>query len=152
MASKNPYYKPRMGNVVVGILLFATIFNEGTMVAESATVVGEVPAEVQGLAEDVGLMVCFVFLGVYGSSKSASKQAFITGITSLAEIIPYLNDLPVGAIEVLVVTYISRKEDRENADAQLAEALEMEKQQAAEQEELIRRSQEVAARSRAGLL
>jgi hypothetical protein len=148
MANTNPYYKPRIGNLVAGILLGAVALNGGVMVAESFTVVGEVAAETQAIAQDVGLTVCFVFLGVYGTQKK-SQQAIITMAASAVELIPYLNDLPVGLIEVALVVYISRKEDHALADAKLAAAIEEQKEREEEQRQVEARAAEVEQRLRA---
>lgn len=144
MAAK-PDYKPRISNLVAGILCAGVIINWGLQSLLTLTVVGLPVAEVLGVLEDMVLATCFFFLGVYGASPKSFQNAVYTGAFSLVAIIPVIGDLiPVGLIEVLTIVISTRIEDRKIAEKKAAQA---EKQKQGDQG--VRNQRSLEARNRA---
>lgn len=99
----------------------------------SLTGVGEIVSEIIGFCQDGLFVVWFWFLKVNYSGKNGLLKFGTVFGCSVVDIIPFINDIPVIIVEIIVMTFLSRKEDQEKAKTELAAA-----QQAAAEQAIAR--------------
>ena len=116
------FYKPRISNVefLIVFLLCAPLW--GAQIIFDVLVILSPLAAFLGLLA-TGLLTLFFYVkNVYKTKKNSGLKLGATISTFLVEIIPELDLIPGDLIDLVVLTVITRKEDRQEAEAKAAAA------------------------------
>jgi hypothetical protein len=129
MAKMSPearqYYKPR---VTVGKIILLELIN---IILWLAVLLLSLPVVTEVISEFIGLVIINLLnwssqklMKMYEGSDNHFTKFMVTTIMFLIDSVPFVNDLPAGPIEVLIMYYITRKEDRKIAEEKAKEAAE----------------------------
>ncbi len=88
----------------------------------SLTGVGEVVSEILGFIQIGLFFFWFLFLGINFFGKNSLQKVGVTLGLDVAELIPFINDVPFIIVQILWLIYITRKEDKEKVVEQAAAA------------------------------
>jgi hypothetical protein len=127
------FYKPRIGNIQAILLVSTATVFWAFQFFLSLTGVGEVVSEIIGMLADLIFFFWLLFLGVYGN-KNQGQKLLITITSSVVELIPFINDIPVDILEVFALIVYTRIEDRSIAEQKAKAAAKAIEEQRAQQQ------------------
>lgn len=117
-------YPKRINNVIAGLMLATAATCDGLQILLTLTVFGSIASPLITFVALCVFALWFLIYGInyIGGRRAGLKFAAVAG-TAVAELVPFINGLPVTTIGVFAVIYASRKEDEENAEAARLAAL-----------------------------
>lgn len=131
----------RINNVTFGLILAGTILTDLVGFLLALTIIGSFVGVFTGVLVGIILWLTFMIHGVKYSGTAGLKKVAATFGTTVLEMIPMINALPMTTTGAVIVVVQSRLEDREKAkeDAERRAAAQKKQAQLMQQQMVMQR-------------
>ena len=105
----------KIGNVTAGLMVACALLVDGLQFLLTLTVVGSVVASI--LTPIIAFMfwLWFALMGVQYLGRGGGKKALIALTAGIAELVPFINALPVTTVGVVGIIATERAEEKKQA-------------------------------------
>lgn len=120
----------RISTITAGIILAATAVSDALQFFLTITLVGSVVSMIMGVLLGIVLWITFTLHGVKYSGSAGLKKVASTFGTMAAEMVPFVDALPLITVGAVIIIMQTRKEDKETAKEEAQKQALAQKQQA----------------------